>query len=102
MRSNPKAAQAVWPKADVKGLGKAFEGIEKQTLVLDCRIRVEGARAVATCGGTMQYVPKRGDRSPRKVSSRYEFNLREVNDKWSIDKVVTSEAKPGRSEAQPR
>ena len=83
-----EAARTVWPSADAKALGRAFASLEEQGLVLQtCRIDVNGARAVALCGGTLRYVPKHGNKTARVEQRQWEFTLREVAERWSIDSV---------------
>ena len=85
-----KAAQAAWPKAPVKELDRAFASLERQRVELGkCDVNFFGARAVAKCGGRYNYVPKVGDKSERSEPRQWEFELKEVDDRWSIDKVVT-------------
>jgi hypothetical protein len=85
---DPAAAKAVWPSADTKGLGKAFDRLQEQQMVLDrCNISVIGARAVASCEGTLRYVPSVGSRSSRVQRGRWDFTLHEVGDDWTIETV---------------
>jgi hypothetical protein len=85
---DPAAAKAVWPSADTKGLGKAFDRLQEQQMVLDrCNISVIGARAVASCEGTLRYVPSVGSRSARVQRGRWDFTLHEVGDDWTIETV---------------
>ena len=87
---DPAAAKAVWPSADTKGLGKAFGRLHEQEIVLEtCNISVIGARAVASCDGTLRYVPNVGSRSARVQQGRWEFSLRETGDDWTIETVKT-------------
>ena len=85
---DPSAAKAVWPSADAISLGKAFDRLREQQMVLGpCNISVIGARAVASCEGTVRYVPNVGSRSPRVQRGRWDFTLREVGDDWRIETV---------------
>jgi hypothetical protein len=82
------AAHAVWPKVNTRELGKAFSSLEEQQLEFDkCQIDVNGARAVASCGGRTRYVPKVGSKNSQTVSQRWTFNLQKVEDRWLIDTV---------------
>ena len=67
-----KAAQAAWPKAPVKELGKAFASLERQKLELGkCDVDFFGARAVAKCGGKYQLRPEgwRQERAKRSLAN---------------------------------
>jgi hypothetical protein len=84
------SARAVWPSADVRGLSRAFEAIEEQKLEFDsCTITPIGSTASATCVGTVQYIPKYGNRTMRVEKRRWEFRLFERNEAWFIDGVTT-------------
>jgi hypothetical protein len=83
------AAGAVWPSADTRALGRAFSRLEQQVLQFDsCRIAVYGQRAVASCPGTLRYVPKVGGQDFRVEQRQWEFDLRSVDDNWAIDRVT--------------
>jgi hypothetical protein len=82
------AAGAVWPSVDQKALGRAFARLEQQRLTFEsCAIDVRGLRAVATCKGTADYVPKVGNKSSRTDSRQWVFDLRKVEERWLIDTV---------------
>jgi hypothetical protein len=82
------AARAVWPTVDQKALGRAFDQLEAQSLTFDnCAIDLSGVRALATCRGTAQYVPKVGNRSARTDRRQWIFNLRKVDEQWTINAV---------------
>jgi hypothetical protein len=84
------AVRAIWPSADVKGLARAFDGVQQQRLELnDCRIAPKGSTAQATCAGTLRYVPRIGNRSEQVQRLQYEFRLKEQNGVWLIDRVIT-------------
>jgi hypothetical protein len=85
---NASAAGVVWPTVDQKALGKAFERLERQSLTFEnCTIDVRGVRALATCKGSADYVPKVGNKSPRTDSRQWTFNLHKANEQWLIDAV---------------
>jgi hypothetical protein len=89
-RLDMKAVRAVWPSADVKGLAKAFDQLREQSLKLeDCRIAPAGSTAVATCAGTLRYVPKMGNKTERVERRQWEFSLREKNESWVIERVAS-------------
>lgn len=85
---NAQAVQVVYPSVDVKGMARAFDQFREQSLQLEnCQITTSAATAVATCSGTIRYVPKVGSRSERTTAM--EFNLRADNEAWVIDRIVT-------------
>lgn len=87
-RLDANAAKVVWPSVDVQALERAFGSLETQRVELrDCRITVDEARARASCGGTLRYVPRVGRKSERVEQRQFEFELRRVDDIWSIDQV---------------
>jgi hypothetical protein len=83
-----RAARAVWPSVDGKALSKAFERLAEQQLVFDsCDIAVSsGARALASCRGSVSYVPRVG-KARRADQREWEFALTKVDDAWLIDSV---------------
>jgi hypothetical protein len=86
---DPSAARAVWPTVDMRALGRAFDQLQTQEFALRaCDIDVRGARAVASCAGTLRYVPKIGSRTARVEQRKWEFNLTATDDRWLIDRVV--------------
>lgn len=82
------AARAVWPSVDGKALSKAFERLAEQQLVFDsCDIAVSsGARALASCRGSVSYVPRVG-KARRADQREWQFALSKVDDAWLIDTV---------------
>lgn len=87
---DPAAARAVWPSVDSSALKRAFGQLHEQAFAFDdCQISVIGERAVASCGGTLRYVPKVGNRQARVERRQWEFNLREAGEGWAIETVVT-------------
>jgi hypothetical protein len=82
------AATSVWPMVDQKALGRAFNRLQQQRVTFDsCSIDVSGLHALATCGGTAQYVPKVGSKNARTDRRLWIFNLRKVDDQWLINDV---------------
>ncbi|MQA30722.1 MAG: hypothetical protein GEU82_12940 [Luteitalea sp.] len=82
------AASAIWPAVDQRALGRAFDRLEQQSLTFtSCTIDVRGIRALATCLGTADYVPKVGSKTARTDSRRWTFNLQRVDERWLIDTV---------------
>jgi hypothetical protein len=84
-----EAARSVWPGADVRGLGRAFEGLQEQQLSFNaCAITLEGERAVANCRGTATYVPKVGRRNPRVETRQWRFEVERHASEWLIQSVA--------------
>jgi hypothetical protein len=82
------AAGAVWPSVDQKALERAFARLEHQKLTFTtCNIDVRGVRALATCRGTADYVPKVGSKSSRSDPRQWVFNLQKVDEQWLIETV---------------
>jgi len=85
------SAQAVWPGVDEAALQRAFSGLESQRLTFDdCDVQVRGTTGLATCRGTMQYVPKVGSRDPRSEPRVWTFDLRKVGENWQINNARTA------------
>ena len=86
---NAGAARVVWPNVDAKALRKAFESLEEQRLIFNsCQIAVSNVRAVASCDGSVRYVPRVGNREPHDDRRQWEFKLSKVADVWQIDTVA--------------
>jgi len=82
------AARAVWPSVDDKALRKAFERLEEQRLIFNyCDIAVSNVRAVASCDGSVRYVPRVGKKDPHDDRRQWEFKLSKVDEVWLIDTV---------------
>jgi hypothetical protein len=82
------AARAVWPTVDERMLNRAFSQLERQTLVFHrCSVDVSDARAMASCSGQVQFVPKVGSRTPRDETRHWNFSLRRAERDWTIDSV---------------
>jgi hypothetical protein len=81
-------AKAVWPSVNERGLAKAFATLEQQQFDLGtCTIAVTASRAVATCNGTAQYIPRIGHKRPQSNRRRWMFELQQHTDGWSIETV---------------
>ncbi len=82
-----RAVRAVWPAADTRALGMAFDRLEEQNLEFDsCRISVTDLRAEASCRGSAQYTQVAGP-DPRTEPRQWQFALHKVDEKWLIDAV---------------
>lgn len=81
-------AKAVWPSVDTRNLARAFASLEHQQFDLGaCAILVTLPRAVASCDGTSQYVPKIGSKKLRLERRQWTFYLQQRADGWSIEGV---------------
>jgi hypothetical protein len=82
------AVVRIWPTVDDRALGRAFEQLEKQSIEFtNCRITLNGARAVASCSGTALYIPRAGNKRPRVDSRAWTFALNKANGWWWIESV---------------
>jgi hypothetical protein len=85
---DPAAVSQVWPNADSRALARAFRGLEQQGIAFEsCDITVTGTSAAASCGGTVRYVTKVGNKDPRTERRRWQFTLGKVRDRWTIQTV---------------
>jgi len=86
-----RSAHAVWPTVSEVALQRAFSGLESQQLNFDdCDVQVRGLTGLATCRGTMLYVPKVGSHDPRREPRVWTFDLRKVGENWQIDSARTA------------
>ncbi len=82
------AVGEVWPSVDGRALDRAFRGLEEQGVAFDdCDITVNGGEAAATCRGTVRYVTRIGNRTPRTERRTWQFALRQTGTAWVIDRV---------------
>ena len=86
-----RSAHAVWPTVSEAALMRAFSGLESQQLNFDdCDVQVRGMTGLATCRGTMLYVPKVGSHDVRREPRVWTFDLRKVGDNWQINNARTA------------
>jgi hypothetical protein len=79
------AARAVWPGVDARALGRAFKGLKSQEIQFDrCDLVVRDGEASAACRGRSTYVPRIGSQSPRTDERQWTFQLRKVDQQWTI------------------
>lgn len=84
-----EAARSVWPGADVRGLGRAFDGLKEQQLSFDdCAITLRGDSAVADCRGTASYIPKVGRKTARVEARHWRFQVEKREAGWQIQSVA--------------
>jgi hypothetical protein len=82
------AAQVVWPNVDGRALRRAFDQLTEQELQFDaCGIDVYGTQALASCSGTVRFVPKVGNPNMHTVRREWTFRLRQIDDVWRIEMV---------------
>ena len=87
------ATAAVWPSVDRRALARAFATLKSQELELaNCEISIAVAAAIARCVGTVEYVRKVGNPTPRTGYQEWVFKLRKLGDDWIIDGVDASQA----------
>jgi hypothetical protein len=90
-RLDVAAVREVWPSVDGRALARAFDQLHSEDLTFDsCQVTVTGATAVAACGGTTEYVPKVGSKSPRVERNRWRISLLRSADQWVVTKVDVS------------
>ena len=85
------AAAAVWPSVDRRALARAFGTLKSQDLRA-WRLRGDdpGGNATARCRGTVAYVRKVGDSTPRTGHQQWVFRMRKIGDEWIIDTLDAS------------
>ena len=78
-------AASIWPGVDARGLARAFATIERQDLRFDrCVYTVAELRAKATCTGSLTYVPKIGNPTPRTAQHAWSIDLQRAGEEWQI------------------
>lgn len=87
-RLDAETVGAIWPSANTKALGRAFDQLENQELTFDnCTISAAGSRAQASCAGKATYVPRVGSKTTHVEPRRWTFRLKKVGDDWFIEAV---------------
>jgi hypothetical protein len=87
-RLDARSAKDVWPGVNERDLARAFATLETQQFDLGtCRVEITLPRAVATCDGTIRYVPKVGGRSVRSQPRNWKFSLTQDGEQWAISSV---------------
>jgi hypothetical protein len=83
------SASTIWQGVDTRALQRAFATLSQQTVSFDrCDVRVTTAdRAVASCRGVLQYVPKIGDGSPQQRRLSWDFDFTRAANRWMIASV---------------
>jgi hypothetical protein len=90
-RLDVAAVREVWPSVDGKALAKAFDQLQREDLTFDsCKVTVTGTTATAACGGTTEYIPKIGSKSPRVERHSWRISLHRVADQWVVNRVDVS------------
>ena len=89
-RLDARAARAVWPAVDVQALARAFDALESQDIDFEqCDVQVDGAAARAACRGTSTWVPRVGERRPRRDAREWTFRLaRDRDAQWRIQSAT--------------
>jgi len=79
------AAREVWPSVDTRALERAFQALKSQDLRFDrCDLTVRGGSAQAACSGRAVYVPRVGNQSPRDTAREWRFELKKLDERWTI------------------
>jgi len=85
-RLDARAARAVWPAVDEQALARAFNALESQKIAFErCEVHVDGSAAQAACRGVSTWVPRVGERRPRRDAREWTFRLeRRADAQWRI------------------
>jgi hypothetical protein len=87
------ATAAIWPSVDRRALARAFSTLKSQALELqDCEVALTDTSATTRCRGTVEYVRKIGNPTPRTGHQEFIFKMRKLGDDWFIDDVAASQA----------
>ncbi|MGE3707490.1 MAG: hypothetical protein AB7I13_19635 [Vicinamibacterales bacterium] len=80
-----RSAQGIWPRVNAEALARAFAGLTAQELRFDdCGVDIRGTAALATCRGSVRYVPKIGRQEPRIDARVWTFSLEKQGPQWLI------------------
>lgn len=87
-RLDVTATAEVWPTVERRALARAFAMLKSQNIALEgCTVDANGATALATCEGQVQFVRVVGSGTPRTEPQRWTFWLRKAGDTWQIEDV---------------
>jgi hypothetical protein len=88
-RLDAGAASAMWPTVDTQALARAFARLQMQNLEFgNCTFAVSEDEATAQCAGTLQYVRRIGDRSPKKERHTWTIEFVRAGDTWNIARIT--------------
>lgn len=83
------AASAIWPSVDAGSLERAFAGIKQQSLLFDrCELDVAVTQATAVCPGSLTFVRRVGDTTPKVLRASWTFAFERAPDGWQIARVA--------------
>jgi hypothetical protein len=86
------ATAAVWPSVNRRALARAYSTLKSQELDLeDCKVAITDTSATTRCRGTVEYVRKIGNPTPRTGYQDVVFRMRKLGGDWFIDDVRASE-----------
>ncbi|HXE80632.1 MAG TPA: hypothetical protein VNK41_07785 [Vicinamibacterales bacterium] len=87
-RLDAAAARDVWPSVNRSALERAFSQLDSQTLQFErCDVSVDEDGGTATCDGQARWVPRVGDRDPRRERRTWRFELARSGDDWIITRA---------------
>jgi len=87
------ATAAVWPSVDRRALARAYSTLKSQDLELqDCTISIADTKATTRCRGTIEYVRRIGNPTPRTGYQDFVFTLHKLGSNWIIYDVSASQA----------
>jgi hypothetical protein len=89
---NVMATAEVWPSVDRRALTRAFATLKSTALAFDsCDVSLAEARATVRCLGTVQFVRKVGNPTPRSEHQQWIFTMGRSGTEWKIESVVASQ-----------
>lgn len=88
-RRDAVSAARLWPGVDTAALSRAFSTIASQQVDFEqCSLDVIGQRAKARCNGSLQYVRRIGNDSPKSRALSWDFELDRSTGRWLISRVT--------------
>jgi hypothetical protein len=102
---NVMATAEVWPSVDRRALAHAFATLKSQAVAFDsCDVRLTESTATVRCLGTVHFVRKVGNPTPRSEHQQWLFTMGKVGSEWKIERVVASQVStttPSRAAGDP-
>jgi hypothetical protein len=81
-------AASVWPGVDVPALSKMFGQLQRQHLNFEgCVFALSGSKATVQCTGSLSYVRRVGDATPRTERHSWTIDLERSEGAWQIVQV---------------
>jgi hypothetical protein len=87
-RLDALSVSELWRGLDTPALARAFSTLTSQDLSFDqCDVSINGPRATALCQGSLRYVRRLGDHTPRVRYLSWTIELEQSADRWLITNV---------------